>query len=234
MAHSIEDALLIMTEDCEMIPDRRAVLELSPYARASSDYLRPPCFMLSAVLLSLMLSGAALLLNAHPQKHASTQHVPGRAEAIMGVCNRTPSAHLTAPRPFNSSVGYLKWEYQIGHSHLIGFDYENGSLIVPSDGNYRIYLQIWFRKTDTFHCNEKVLVLNQTVLLYAKGYTDKDPLLVSSDTVNCREQYWEKTLYTSGIFALQAGDRLCVEKVIRFQELMFPHETKTFFGAHRI
>lgn len=161
-----------------------------------------------------------------------------------------------APYSFNhSKMVYLEWEYNLGLAHLSGFKYHDGDLIVLKDGMYMVYLQITFRSPGHFVCNEEDsgFILTQKVILFAKSYQKNRDLLTASDTVDCipksndcqptdsegcnedsGTQYWEKSLCTSGVFKLKAGDRLRVRKGDRYHELMLLQEDRTFFGAHLI
>uniref|UniRef100_A0A4W5N8Y1 THD domain-containing protein n=1 Tax=Hucho hucho TaxID=62062 RepID=A0A4W5N8Y1_9TELE len=139
-----------------------------------------------------------------------------------------------APYSFNhSKMVYLEWEYNLGLAHLSGFKYHDGNLIVLKDGMYKVYLQITFRSPGHFVCSEEDsgFILTQKVILLAKSYHKNRDLLTASDTVDCipksndcqppgsegckedsGTQYWEKSLCTSGVFKLKAGDRLRVRK----------------------
>ncbi|XP_010874517.2 tumor necrosis factor [Esox lucius] len=248
-----------MTEEvcCEMIPDRRAEFYYS--RERGRDHVRPGRLTQFAVVVSLTLSCAALLLNQLQHKAANNQHVSGGAETT-GVQNllgnasalspsdseqqqhaaTIPSAHLTAPRSFNNSKReYLEWEDHFGHVHLSEFKYHDGDLIVPRDGIYKVYLQITFRRPGNFQCDTDVFILTQKVLLYAANYPENVDLLAASDIVYCMPNseempYWEKSPNTSGVFKLNAGDKLRVKNGNRFHELMLLQEDKTFFGAHLI
>uniref|UniRef100_A0A4W5ND19 THD domain-containing protein n=1 Tax=Hucho hucho TaxID=62062 RepID=A0A4W5ND19_9TELE len=143
------------------------------------------------------------------------------------------SAHLTAPYSFNhSKMVYLEWEYNLGLAHLSGFKYHDGNLIVLKDGMYKVYLQITFRSPGHFVCSEEDsgFILTQKVILLAKSYHKNRDLLTASDT-DSGTQYWEKSLCTSGVFKLKAGDRLRVRKGDRYHELIALEEGNQFYYA---
>uniref|UniRef100_A0A3P8ZCL1 THD domain-containing protein n=1 Tax=Esox lucius TaxID=8010 RepID=A0A3P8ZCL1_ESOLU len=248
-----------MTEEvcCEMIPDRRAEFYYS--RERGRDHVRPGRLTQFAVVVSLTLSCAALLLNQLQHKAANNQVsfsfkncTPDRYVIGMNIINDTFAwksitlyktcflASLPAPRSFNNSKReYLEWEDHFGHVHLSEFKYHDGDLIVPRDGIYKVYLQITFRRPGNFQCDTDVFILTQKVLLYAANYPENVDLLAASDIVYCMPNseempYWEKSPNTSGVFKLNAGDKLRVKNGNRFHELMLLQEDKTFFGAHLI
>ncbi|XP_038857627.1 tumor necrosis factor ligand superfamily member 14 [Salvelinus namaycush] len=256
--------MLIMTAAgaeavCCEIP---AESDMSIYARVNRrDKGRPMCLTRFAALVSLLLSCAVLLLNAYHHKAADYQHTSAGGDSMGSVQQQQQiennlSAHLTAPYSFNhSKMVYLEWEYNLGLAHLSGFKYHDGDLIVLKDGMYMVYLQITFRSPGHFVSNEEDsgFTLTQKVILFAKSYQKNRELLTASDTVDCipksndcqptgskgckedsGTQYWEKSLCTSGVFQLKAGDRLRVRKGDRYHELMLLQEDRTFFGAHLI
>ncbi|KAL0979562.1 hypothetical protein UPYG_G00186590 [Umbra pygmaea] len=246
MANSIDYSRLIMTEEvgCEMIPVYNDKLLSSLHYRVRRrENARRQYLTKFAAFVSLLLSCTALLLNAFHHRAANNQEIPGGTDHIgssqLQYVRYNPCAHLTAPSTFNNyESNYLKWEDQLGLAQLREFTYQDGDLIVPRDGMYKVYLQITFRMPGDFNCREDVFVISQTVKLFAMSYQKDTNLLTASDTVYCKTQtethYWETSPYISGVFKLEAGDKLRVWKDNMYQEMMLLEEDKTFFGAHLI
>lgn len=143
---------------------------------------------------------------------------------------KNPSAMLTAPRG-NSTVGeYLAWESDDGAAFCHGgFSYSSGSLVVPRNGVYRVFLQITYESKGDFECPSDELRLHNTVFFIRDTYNKNVPLLSSVETVSCSMEQWSKSLYTSGLFSLEANGRLSVKSL--YPELIVKKEYQVFFGA---
>lgn len=156
----------------------------------------------------------------------SMQQGSGRFQANPDV--QTPSAMLTAYRG-NQTVGdYLQWE--TGHCEG-GFHYSNGDLVVPKDGFYRVFLQITYQ-SDGEHCPKVEMKLNNKVRYFTDSYRMDTTLLSSDDTVRCSKEPWTKSLYTSGLFKLEANDRLRVTS--NYRKFITRNHYEVFFGAERL
>lgn len=200
----------------------------------------------TVVALLLLLSGALALLftvglggrchvspgaeaevsaDSH-SSDANIQQAPERFYADTDV--QTPSAMLTAPRG-NRTVGkYLQWE--IAHCEG-GFQYSSGDLVVPRDGFYRVFLQITYH-SDGEHCPLPEMKLNNKVFSFMESYPEDTFLLTSDDTVRCSKDLWSKSLYTSGLFKLDANSRLHV--TANYPEFIARNHYEVFFGAERL
>ncbi|KAI1900667.1 hypothetical protein AGOR_G00052270 [Albula goreensis] len=141
-----------------------------------------------------------------------------------------PNAHLTAPETSIHNVTTLEWESKNGDAFLQDFDYGNNALIVPKDGRYSVYLQLTYRMTEKFVCIPGNLIqLTQEVYRLSDSYPVETLLMVASDTVNCSEKKWRRSIYTSGVFQLEKGDRLFVKAGNAV--LIDYNEKRMFFGA---
>ncbi|XP_022075810.1 lymphotoxin-alpha-like [Acanthochromis polyacanthus] len=200
----------------------------------------------TVVLLLLLLSGALALLitvglggrchvspdgevKVSPDSHSEDVNIEQGTERFQSNTDvQTPSAMLTAYRG-NQIVGeYLQWE--IGHCEG-GFHYSNGDLVVPKDGFYRVFLQITYQSNGE-HCPKAEMKLNNKVLCFTDSYPTDTPLLTSDDTVKCNKELWTKSLYTSGLFKLEANARLRVNAT--YPTFIARNNYEVFFGAERL
>lgn len=155
-------------------------------------------------------------------------HSPGlRVERQQQEKAENPLAMLTAPIGDNTAGAYLKWEPDLGKAICRGgFNYSNGDLVVPRNGFYRVFLQITYGSTTDHSCKPQ---LSNCVLLFQESYKANVELLRSFDTVNCSMEQWSKSLYTSGVFYMEANSRLRVQSSHR--EHIAKNEHLVFFGA---
>lgn len=143
---------------------------------------------------------------------------------------KNPSAMLTAPTGSNTVGEYLAWESVEGNAFCHGgFNYSSGNLVVPRKGIYRVFLQITYEGKDDFKCFSDELRLSNTVFVIGDNYNNNVPLLSSVETVNCSMDQWSKSLYTAGLFSLEANSRLRVTSL--YPELIVKKESQVFFGA---
>uniref|UniRef100_UPI003AAAEDBB tumor necrosis factor-like n=1 Tax=Centroberyx gerrardi TaxID=166262 RepID=UPI003AAAEDBB len=145
---------------------------------------------------------------------------------------QNPSALLTAASNRSAEREYLEWEDEEGNAHLYGgFQYDSGDLVVPRNGNYRVYLQITYENQEKFSCDDEddELMLIHQVLNFKESYKKDVVLLSSAYTVNCSMKTWKKSLYTAAVFRLKANDKLRV--FATHPELMTVNEHQVFFGA---
>lgn len=140
------------------------------------------------------------------------------------------SASFTlAPKVKDTSETYLQWESRDGHSFLRGgFSYSNGSLKVPKDGCYRVFLQITYESGSESHDGFNNRLAN-TVYIFRETYKEDWSLLSSVDTIPHTSEEWSKTLYTAGLFLLEANSKLRVKS--SHCHLIAEKEYQVFFGA---
>ncbi|XP_074527186.1 lymphotoxin-alpha [Halichoeres trimaculatus] len=142
----------------------------------------------------------------------------------------TPSAMLTAPEGVITKGKYLDWESTDGNAHCCGgFIYSSGRLVVPRQGMYRVFLQITFESGAEPCASARELKLTNIVYLSRVKYPKDVALLSSVDTVTCSLVSWRKSLYTSGLFLLEANSTLLVTS--SSPELIARREEEVFFGA---
>ncbi|XP_053276852.1 tumor necrosis factor ligand superfamily member 15 [Pleuronectes platessa] len=181
---------------------------------------------ISVVVLLLLTSAAVALLimfglMKQPDSHSSGINL--EQQQIIKVKN--PSAMLTVGSNINGKC--LKWESDLGLAHCHGgFNYDDGNLVVPRDGIYRVFLQITYQSLDL--CLDD-LRLSSNVFFLGDSYNDSVLLLSTFDTVSCSMKQWRKSIYTSGLFELEANDRLYVTS--SNQNLIVEDENLVFFGA---
>ncbi|XP_062241040.1 tumor necrosis factor ligand superfamily member 15-like [Platichthys flesus] len=181
---------------------------------------------ISVVVLLLLTSAAVALLLVfglmkQPDSHSSGINL--KQQQIIKVKN--PSAMLTVGSNINGKC--LKWESDLGIAHCHGgFNYDDGNLVVPRDGIYRVFLQITYQSLDL--CLDD-LRLSSNVFFLGDSYNDSVLLLSSFDTVSCSMKQWRKSIYTAGLFELEANDRLYVTS--SNQNLIIEDENLVFFGA---
>lgn len=134
---------------------------------------------------------------------------------------------LLAPRDKKTVGEYLLWESEDGNAHLHGgFRYCNGSLVIPTKGWYRVFLQLTYESNTESKFDLK---LSNTVVLYHDSYPSDVTLLSSVDTVSHSTKQWSKSLHTSGIFLMEANSRLRVKSANA--NLISSEEHLVFFGA---
>ncbi|XP_034547079.1 lymphotoxin-alpha-like [Notolabrus celidotus] len=164
-------------------------------------------------------------LHSHPRGYMDKQH------QLTEV--RTPSIMVTAPTGSNSKGGRLVWETNVGRVHSYGgFIYSNGSLVVPRKGLYRVFLQLTFEGMPKRCVPNRELKLVNYVLMYHEKYPKDVTLLTSTDRVNCSPELWSKSLYTSGLFELDAKSRLSV--MSSDPDFITKNESEVFFGAELV
>ncbi|XP_019716476.1 tumor necrosis factor ligand superfamily member 15 isoform X1 [Hippocampus comes] len=185
-------------------------------------------FMLSTALLVLVL---VVLRGGCSQSPASKSVVHGgslsSALRSRPHKNKVEAAMLTAPHDKKTVEEYLLWESVNGNAHLHGgFRYSNGSLVIPTKGLYRVFLQLTYESNTESKFDLK---LSNTVVLYHDSYPSDVTLLSSVDTVSHSTKQWSKSLHTSGIFLMKANSRLRVKSANA--NLISSEEHLVFFGA---
>ncbi|XP_041643974.1 lymphotoxin-alpha [Cheilinus undulatus] len=195
--------------------------------------------VLLLVLAVLTLLTAAMLRGrAHP---ADSQEMMQSYSHSSGITDKqqqpdyfeTPSAMLTAPEGNTNDGVYLKWESRRGHAYCRGgFNYSSGSLVVPRSGVYRVFLQITFESRNVECPRDGVLRLINIVQLSRDNYPKNLSLLSSVDTVVCSLESWSKSVYTAGLFSLEANWKLLVKS--SQPELIARSEDQVFFGAELV
>lgn len=144
-----------------------------------------------------------------------------------------PSAMLTAPRANITDGKYLQWESKDGNAFCYGgFNYSRGDLVVPRMGIYRVFLQITYESKEGLMCPGQRLRLSNEVLVFRTNYPKDETLLSSVDTVNCSLKQWKKSLYSAGLFHLEANSRLRANS--SRSDLIVKNEKQMFFGAELV
>lgn len=139
---------------------------------------------------------------------------------------------LSASNISNPHRKYLLWESKQGHVHCNGgFFYSDGDLVVPTQGYYRVYVQLTFEGEAESCKSEEMLLLTYSVFYYHDSYPSEQLLLTAVDTTTCPKK-WKKSLYSSSVFFLEAKSRLCVASSLSNHVLK--NENETFFGADRL
>lgn len=145
----------------------------------------------------------------------------------------TPTAMLTAPEGNITDGQYLQWENETGHVFCHGgFSCTRGDLVVPKRGIYRVFLQITYESKKGLICPLQILKLSNGVSVISDGYLKDETLLLSDDTVNCSMKQWRKSLYTSGLFLLEANSRLHANSL--HTDLIVKDQNQVFFGAELV
>lgn len=182
--------------------------------------------------LVLLLFGSPTLLRQSKKENVVLENtVPEAVKEKLQSDVSHPSAHLTI-----KDNSQLEWENALGNAHAKGgMTYNGGRLNVPLKGWYRVYLQITFDfslEKDSGMCDSHILYLNITVSRFSNSYQNFWPLLVSQDTMSCQHD-WTRTLYTSGIFELDAQTQLHV--TIQHSQLVTRFDDPfSFFGAELV
>uniref|UniRef100_A0A3P9PDZ6 THD domain-containing protein n=1 Tax=Poecilia reticulata TaxID=8081 RepID=A0A3P9PDZ6_POERE len=131
----------------------------------------------------------------------------------------------------------LLWENKTGEAYIDGgFRYDNGTLMVPRKGLYRVFLQTLF-EIDTCHCVDGFLSLSSLVKIFRQGYETETSLLTAADSVACNDhkgdvENLKKSLFTSGIFKLDTNDKLSATS--SHPDCMAKNEHMSFFGAQLV
>ena len=113
------------------------------------------------------------------------------------------------------------WNPNSTNSHLMhGFVFIEGTLKVPRDGRYYVYLQLYFSATLTGGMDAFVIV-----------YTKSRRLLVIQRNLRNGEQ---KTVFTGGLFQLKAGEQIRVVKSNKGATKMLLGPHFSYFGAYMI
>ncbi|XP_040899166.1 lymphotoxin-alpha-like isoform X2 [Toxotes jaculatrix] len=213
---------------------------LIQHLRQKERRLQRMAHILAGALLLLVTAALALLVTVvlegrgPPSADSQPMKEPESLRESSGISSRqqqffrNPSAMLTDST--NISRDYLEWESQTGNAHLHGgFNYSNGNLVVPRNGIYRVFLQITYESKSGLKCDPDLSIV---VYYFADSYQKNVPLLSSVDTASCSMERWSKSIYTAGMFSLEANSRLFVKSLQ--PELIVNKEHLVFFGAELI
>ncbi|XP_044051600.1 tumor necrosis factor ligand superfamily member 15 [Siniperca chuatsi] len=194
-----------------------------------AQFLAVALLLLTSVALALLLTVVLGERGRQPMVQP-VSHLSGFDQQQLKD-DKNPSAMLTAPNGNNTDGGYLKWENETGNAFCQGgFKYSSGNLVVPRNGIYRVFLQITYESKEDLKCNrDEVLRLINKVLFIRDTYDEDVCLLSSVDTVSCSMEQWSKSLYTAGLFFLEANSRLHVTS--SRPELIVKKQYQVLFGA---
>ncbi|XP_028271179.1 lymphotoxin-alpha-like [Parambassis ranga] len=192
-----------------------------------------PLLLLTAGVVVLLVIGLGRQGDLSPDGKTEKQtdrNSSGVHPETSGPPYQHPSAMLTAGNnSYLMASDYLQWESVIGNVHCHGgFNYSNGDLVVPRKGMYRVFLQITF----IIECKEDSKTERKVwnnVYVYSDAYEADTILLSSVDMVACRGHLWYKSMYTAGLFSLDANDRLRVKS--SDPKLIARNEHEVLFGA---
>ncbi|XP_054467242.1 lymphotoxin-alpha-like [Anoplopoma fimbria] len=223
----------------EARPQRRDVLI---QLLRQKETRNPRLVQLIAAGLLLLISGALALLvtvvfgeRGQPSRDSQPMMQPYRPSSGVSVEQlqlkdfQNPSAMLTVPEGNISNGEYLQWESDDGNAFCHGgFKYSSGNLVVPTSGIYRVFLQITYESKKDLVCVDGLRLTN-SVSRIQESYNKSVTFLSSVDSVSCNMEQWSKTLYTAGLFYLEANGRLRVTS--SHLNLIVRSEHKVFFGA---
>ncbi|XP_018588392.2 tumor necrosis factor ligand superfamily member 15-like isoform X1 [Scleropages formosus] len=213
-----------------------AVLVLMDHCR---EMKRQECRLRVATAFLLLGCAALFLVSSRLGRLPSdtVKHsVEPRIAEFEGVSQRQtseypvkPSAHLTAPCAL-SQPHVIHWNDN--QAIIQGFKYKEGELIVPQSGKYHVYLQITFRKPESYNCSEGDLFipLRPEVRVWQDSYPEYVPLMSASDYLSCKEIF-EKSIYTAGMYDLEKNSKLQVWYGADKELAVQTDEQKIFFGA---
>nr|XP_046241985.1 lymphotoxin-alpha [Scatophagus argus] len=195
------------------------------------QFLAVAILLLTSVVLALLVT---VLLGGRTHEFPSSQPTAHPVSKPPGINfkqpqqqSNNPRAMLTAPTGSHTDGKYLQWESNDGHAFCHGgFNYSSGDLVVPRSGLYRVFLQITYESKDKHNCDELKLI--NKVFVFRDSYPHDVPLLSSVDTVSYTKP-WSKSLYTDGLFFLEANCRLHVTSSC--PDLIIKREYQVFFGA---
>ena len=137
---------------------------------------------------------------------------------------------------FNAYVSFLgiirkEWrDYGLFAMKGHGFTFRNGELIVPENGVYHVYSQVYFNHND-IHKDPNI-----AHFVYKKSGSDGERILTSLVTRSVKIGNSPVLFngYTAGMFYLKKGDRLMVgvsEELLRMAQFV---ESLSYFGAFLI
>ncbi|XP_035694239.1 tumor necrosis factor ligand superfamily member 10-like [Branchiostoma floridae] len=152
-----------------------------------------------------------------------------------------PTAHLTGSPQINSLAGDDKglskiksWEARQGLATLAnGMRHKKGHIIIPTNGLYFIYSQLYYRFLNPKQTQSKTY---QLIHYTFKQNSYPKPLQIMKSARNtCWSKNVEFGLYTSyqgGVFRLQRGDKIWV--AVSNMSMVCLEETSSYFGAFMI
>lgn len=143
--------------------------------------------------------------------------------------------HLSSFKEKNdlSGEGYVTWKLpgdHVNHIEFFSLDSDGESLIVHRDGTYKVSLQILYRGVRSQH-NGQTLLWHE-IRRDTAGYPQPLTMLIYKETINFMSHLWKKTLFSEGVYSLEAGDRLKVWSGNRSLMEASSNVQQTFFVAH--
>lgn len=210
------------SEDCSVF------MESEPVSRLKFEYKslrRTVCcvhfmtvfFCLTCCLVTVMLQSYASGCKEYPESPATgmqkqTMNDMDNELRSSGKTSQeqifTPFIRLTTQGKQNEAN--VSWKLTSDSNDSAGFftlDGDGKSLIVHREGTYKVLLQITYRGLYGEEYNDKLL--HHEIHQYT-GYPVHIPILMYMETVNFKDHYWKKTLFSEVVYSLSEGDRLKV------------------------
>ncbi|XP_057213320.1 uncharacterized protein si:ch211-158d24.4 isoform X1 [Triplophysa rosa] len=145
----------------------------------------------------------------------------------------TPFIRVTTRAIYVSGEGYVTWRLpgdHVNHIEFFSLDSDGESLIVHRGGTYKVSLQILYRGVQEQRSGQTLL--SHEIRRYTAGYPIPLTMLVYKETINFMSHMWRKTLFSEGVYSLEAGDRLKVWSENRSLIDGSSNVQQTFFVAH--
>ncbi|KAJ0067833.1 hypothetical protein NL108_011063 [Boleophthalmus pectinirostris] len=204
----------------------------------------------SIILLLVMVLAILVLLlfGSRASSHQSKELEPSPPNLSEARREKQQSAedlpHSSALLTITERKPFPEWQGEDGNAHITGhMTVSDGNLSVPTEGLYRLYLQVTFgfdhkqyeirqqcEGSDPI-CDKDLMSLQIYVQSLSKSYMSFRTLLFSEETMSCSHD-WTKTMTTTGTFLLDAGTKLRVQ--LLHSEFVIDQDTRTFFGAELI
>ncbi|XP_031426673.1 lymphotoxin-alpha-like isoform X2 [Clupea harengus] len=183
----------------------------------------------------------------HPVRHRlqrNYQFVP-MAQRDMGPAETTktnskPYADLQVSGSLNEE-GILGWTQKRGKLRM-DYNSSEGSLLIPENGFYVIYLQVSYRSIENMDCSSKQQQMGSSKFLsheirtLSKKYSfHPQPIIAALETVSCKEEPWWKTMHSNARVYLDKGEKLQVKlspKTFKLLDMGGKPWTKTFWGVY--
>ncbi|TRY55482.1 hypothetical protein DNTS_027871 [Danionella cerebrum] len=135
---------------------------------------------------------------------------------------------LTVPKKSKLKYGDVEWiptpeSVHPNNTGYLSLSVNGSHLEVLRTGIYRICLQITYKHITEAEQN---VSLQQDVYITSDKYENEILQLTSMEAVNF--DYWRKSLFTEGIFELDAGDKLFIRANLSFIDVYTNYRQKNF------